>query len=114
MHHTPPALADRLTAGVIDPGAAPGSVCDPSVGGGAFLLAAARRMLGSGASVRAVVGGLAGVDVEPLAVAAAEAALALFAAERGFTVAPGGLVVADALELPAGGFPLRPPGDTTW
>ena len=108
VHHTPPELADRLTAAVIGPGAALGSVCDPSVGGGAFLLAAARRMVGAAASVRAVVERLAGVDVEPLAVAAAEAGLALFAAERGVTLVPSGLVVADALGLPAGRFPLRP------
>ncbi len=108
VHYTPPALADRLTAAVVRLDPAPGSVCDPSVGGGAFLLAVARRMVASTGSARTVVERLAGVDVDPLAVAAAEAALALFAAERGTTVAPTGLLAADSLGLATEHFPLRP------
>ena len=108
VHHTPAALADRLTAAVIRRDAAPGSVCDPSVGGGAFLLAVARRLVGSTGSVRSAIEHLAGVDVDPLAVAAAEAALAIFAAERGITVVPAGLLAADSLGLATEHFPLRP------
>lgn len=108
VHHTPPALADRLTDAVVQVDPAPGSVCDPSVGGGAFLLAVARRMVGSTGSARTVVERLAGVDVDPLAVAAAEAALALFAAERGATVVPTGLLAADSFGLATDHFPLRP------
>ena len=84
-------------------------MCDPSVGGGAFLLAVARHLLGSGLGGRTVVERLAGVDVEPLAVAAAETALSLFAAERGTQVVPAGLLVADALGLAGRSrFPQRP------
>jgi hypothetical protein len=62
--YTPPAVADALVAWAVrdleDP-----LVCDPACGGGAFLLAAAR----------AGVQRLAGIDIDPLAVAVCEAAL---------------------------------------
>jgi predicted RNA methylase len=65
-YYTPPAVADRLVAwalaGLDDP-----VVCDPACGGGAFLLAAAR------AGARRLVG----IDIDPLAAAVTEAALAL-------------------------------------
>jgi methylase of polypeptide subunit release factors len=62
------------------------SVCDPSVGGGAFLLGAARALAlaqpgGDGVETRrGVVQRLHGFDVEPLAIAVTEAALMLFCA----------------------------------
>ena len=53
---------------------------------------------------------MAGVDVEPLAVAAAETALSLFAADHGVRAVPARLAVADAVSLPVEGFPGRPDG----
>src|SRR6476619_1483646 len=41
-HLTPPALADGVVAMALDMDRPAGSVCDPSVGGGAFLLAYVR------------------------------------------------------------------------
>jgi len=62
--YTPPEVADELVGWAVrdldDP-----VVCDPACGGGAFLLAAAR------AGVRRLVG----IDLDPLAVAVAEASL---------------------------------------
>jgi hypothetical protein len=80
--YTPPEVAGELVAWAVrdldDP-----VVCDPSCGGGAFLLAAAR------AGVRQLVG----IDVDPLAVAVCEATLWLAGAT-------GELVEADALVAP--------------
>lgn len=108
VHYTPARVADRLAAEVVEPALPPTSVCDPAVGGGAFLLAVARRLLGAGVAAGPVMERLAGVDVEPLAVAATESALSLLAAEHGVRAVPSGLAVADALRLPVERFPERP------
>lgn len=79
------------------------SVVDPSCGGGVFLLAAAER-LSETVGVRAAVEALWGCDVDPVAVAVAEAALWWWSARAGEpTVAGGRLVVGDALVT--GGVP---------
>jgi N-6 DNA Methylase len=84
-------------------------VCDPAVGGGAFLLevmrALARRGGGPGAQSAAerrgalVTSVVHGVDINPVAVAVAEAALCLFAEDPGLTLKEAGknLRVGDAL-----------------
>ncbi|MEO8904971.1 MAG: N-6 DNA methylase [Polyangiaceae bacterium] len=81
-------------------------VCDPAVGGGAFLLELARALaerpgqLGALERRRALAESvLYGVDVNPIAVAVAEAALCLFVADPNFTLADAGkhLRVGDAL-----------------
>lgn len=131
LHVTPAWLADHLVerclaatsiepapeGGAIRPHSGAGSegavsVCDPACGGGAFLLAAARGLAARGHSRQEIVRDLLwGADVDPVGVAAAEVALALWAGE-----APplGRLVVGDALArgaglwraspVPAGGF----------
>jgi hypothetical protein len=85
-------------------------VCDPACGGGAFLVAAAERLHRAGVDRRRVVRDLLwGADIDPVGLAAAEAALALWA---GAAPPPGRLVVGDALvrggelwpDRPAGGF----------
>jgi N-6 DNA Methylase len=114
LHVTPRWLADRLVARALDGvGAAPAvAVCDPACGGGAFLVAAARRLHRRGADRRRVVRHLLwGADIDPVGLAGAEAALALWAGEA---PPPGRLVVADALadgravwpDRPAAGFHL--------
>lgn len=83
------------------------AVCDPACGGGAFLLAAARRLHGRGIGRREIVRDLLwGADVDPVGLAAAEAALALWAGE-----APpaGRLVVADPLAAGRDAWPGVPP-----
>lgn len=82
-HYTPPDVARGLVAfareghGVRRP-----RVCDPAVGGGAFLLAAAESLARDGADPRAVVRHACfGTDVDPVAVDVARAALALWCGE---------------------------------
>jgi hypothetical protein len=108
LHVTPRWLADRLVARALDGvGATPAvTVCDPACGGGAFLVAAARRLHRRGADRRRVVRHLLwGADIDPVGLAVAEAALALWAGE-----APpaGRLVVADALAGGGAAWPDRP------
>jgi N-6 DNA Methylase len=108
LHVTPRWLADRLVARALEGlGVAPAvTVCDPACGGGAFLVAAARRLHRRGADRRRVVRHLLwGADIDPVGLAVAEAALALWAGE----VPPAGrLVVADALADGGDIWPDRP------
>ena len=97
-HHTPRPVAGTV-AGLALGAAAPGratTVCDPAVGGGALLLAAAEALHRSGLARRTVVGNLAGLDVDPLAAAVTAAGLCLWAeGARGATIGCG-----DALSRP--------------
>ena len=109
LHVTPDWLADHLVgrALTILPAAVGGpAVCDPACGGGAFLLAAARALERRGVPRRQVVRELLwGADVDPVGLAAAELALALWAGEA---PPPGRLVVGDALARGAGLWPDAP------
>lgn len=107
VHYTPSAVATRLVdiaVGAWLDGAADGArptVLDPAIGGGAFLIAAARRL--AGPDGLSVVDQLAGRDIDPVAVAVSEAALALLAIELGAppgTAGSADLSVADALVDP--------------
>ena len=98
------ALADRS----IGPPAAP-TICDPAVGGAAFLLAAARRLARAGYTRRAILTDLLwGADVDPGAVDVARAALRAWAAEDGTDVDPLHLVVADPLAVGPQAWPDAP------
>ncbi len=80
-------------------------ICDPAVGGGAFLLAAAAALAGQGLSpARVVQRCLIGADIDPVAAAVSEAALALWC---GGSAVPR-VVVDDALVLDPGDWPARP------
>ncbi len=98
LHVTPRWLADRLVGLALPDDAARAgtpTVCDPACGGGVFLLAAARALHGAGVPRARVVRSLLwGADIDPVGVAAAEAALWLWAGER---PPEGRLVVADPL-----------------
>jgi hypothetical protein len=110
-HYTSPVLAHRLVCWALDGWAPPNggdgtglSVIDLAVGGGAFLLAAARWQHARGADPTGVLAGLGGVDLDAGAVAVAEAALVGWALDtRWDGAAPVGphLVVGDGLELDA-------------
>ena len=101
-HYTPAPLAMRLVVRALEGHPWP-QVGDPACGGGALLLAAARHLTALGAAPAQVLDRLWGMDVDPLAVATAEAALALWAGE---VPPPGHLVVADALVDPCSWPPL--------
>jgi hypothetical protein len=137
VFYTPPAIAAGV-AGLLDwpsapsgmpggsaPSGMPGGsapsgmprVCDPAVGGGAFLLAAARVLAGRGYRRADIVEhGLWGVDVDPAAAAVAGSTLVLWAAETGRAPAPPTIVVGDSLVQGAdvwnGHARASPPGET--
>jgi hypothetical protein len=90
-----PAASDAPADGSERPSAAHLTVCDPACGGGAFLLAAARALHAQGVSRREVVERcLWGADIDPVGLATAEAALALWA---GVKPPDGRLVLGDTL-----------------
>ena len=103
-HYTPPALAAdvvrRARAG------AAASVVDPACGGGALLLAAADELAATGFAPGDVVSRLYGADVDPLAVAVAEVAVALWSG--GVAPPSGHLVVADGLLADRATWPSAP------
>lgn len=88
--YTPDRLAADLVARALpdDAAARLGPVVDPACGGGAFLLAAAERLLALGWSPGAAVAHLQGRDVDPLAAAVSEAALWWWASRRGAPTLP--------------------------
>jgi len=93
IHYTPEPIATELVARAMAGRVGP-SVGDPACGGGALLLAAARRLGDDGMARPDVLHRLWGADIDPVAVATAEAALTLWA---GSPPARGHLVVADSL-----------------
>ncbi|MBE7482535.1 MAG: N-6 DNA methylase [Polyangiaceae bacterium] len=112
-YFTPGALALQVTRAALSArgDTLPASVCDPALGGGAFLLAAAEELARRGAgSRRAIVETrLYGADLSPLAVAVAEAALWLWCGEPDLDPTPlrERLLALDALER---GWEQRLPG----
>jgi hypothetical protein len=108
LHVTPPWLADELVGRALDDLSGTLSLCDPACGGGAFLLAGARALHAQGVDRTTIVRDLLwGADVDPVGLATAEAALALWAGEP---PPSGRLVVGDALTAGAGLWPDRPAG----
>lgn len=86
-HLTPAHVARKLVA--MMPGwSASNTVLDPAVGGAAFLLAAADELVAAGATPAAVLDQLVGVDIDPGAVAVAEAALAIWGLDHGVVPRP--------------------------
>jgi len=111
--YTPSDVADGVVAlAVADEALAPPrqpTICDPAAGGGAFLLAAARRLDALGHSRRTILLDLLwGADIDPDAVAVARTALRSWGAEEGAELDPPHLVVADPLALGASAWPDAP------
>lgn len=93
--YTPRRLAEDLVRRAVR---SPGTVVDPSCGGGVFLLAAADHLVAGGIPPAQAVRMLWGCDVDPLAVAVCEAALWWWTARHGCATVPdSSLVVGDAL-----------------
>lgn len=103
---TPWWVAGRIVAVTLGGDAPAGTVVDPAVGGGAFLVAAVRHLVAAGVPPAEALTRVSGTDIDPLAVAVAEAALALLAVEAGTRAGPR-LAVADAL---VDDHPLLAPG----
>lgn len=100
-HFTPPAVAELLVARSFAAWDGSGFpvVCDPSCGGGVFLVAAAEALAARGADPRTVVDELVvGIDLDPGAAGAAAEGLRAWAAGHGVADARPRVVVADALE----------------
>lgn len=98
--YTPPDVARSLVGIALRDDAMPGAVtvCDPTAGGGAFLLGAAELLAGRGIARDVVVEELIwGADIDALAVAVTEASLVLWAASNGRAPARANLAVADTL-----------------
>jgi hypothetical protein len=113
--YTPAVIADGLVARAIE-GRWLGpperrTVCDPCVGGGAFLLAAARQLARHGHERATVLADLVwGADIDPDAVAVTRAALEAWAAEGGTPAQARHVVVGDSL---AGGRRVWPDAPDT-
>ncbi len=74
------------------------SVCDPSVGPGVFLLAAAEHKYRQGEKVPSIIKNLRGIDIDPVTIEVARTTLQLWAFWRGQEWLPvDQLVVGDAL-----------------
>lgn len=104
--YTSPEVAATVVAWALDGLAVDEPVvCDPAVGGGVFLLAVADALARRGGSPSRIVQRcLVGADIDPVAVAVSEAALALWC---GGSAVPR-VVVGDALALEPGDWPGRP------
>ena len=114
LHYTPRDVAERLVALGLDgldlPVGSDGpigvdfAICDPACGGGAFLLAIARRLAAEGVERRAVVERhVVGIDIDPVAADVASTSLLVWAGDP--AVVPR-VTVADALAV--GPWPDRP------
>ena len=86
-------------------------MCDPSVGGGSFLLAAANVFQTLGLSPSVIVKDLLwGIDLDPDAIRVTKTVLALWASEGQWIVAEKNLVTADSLETGIEAFQSPPIG----
>jgi hypothetical protein len=84
VHYTPDSVAETLVEralGGVDVELP--LICDPSCGGGVFLLAAARLLRDNGIDPIDVIGALAGIDIDPIAVDVTRTVLTLWAATEG-------------------------------
>lgn len=94
MHYTPLGLAERLLNVGASGWVGEATVCDPTVGGGTFLLAAATVLERRGGDRVNIVAKLHGADIDPLAVVVARTSLSLWARTP---IPDRNIVVADSL-----------------
>lgn len=106
-HYTPVALADRVAELALVGASRAPLVVDPACGGGALLLAAGRRLVAGGADpAQAARELLWAADLDPLAAAVSEAAVALWSG--GTAPAPGHVVAGDTLRRGAAAWANAP------
>lgn len=113
--YTPRWLVNHLLDALEYPGPPQARLLDPTCGSGAFLLAAIARLRqrqGAGGDLAAILAGVAGIDLHPLAVLAARTNYLLAIADLLDQAPHGGLEIpvycGDAILGPAG---LQPPFD---
>lgn len=106
-HYTPALVAERVARAALPDGSQGGPVVDPACGSGALLLASADQLAATGFAPHRIARDLLfGADIDPLAVAVAEAAIALWSG--GVAPAPGHLVVGDSLGSGRSLWPAAP------
>jgi hypothetical protein len=104
-HYTPDDVADEVVARAVHDTAC--TVVDPTCGAGAVLLAAGRRLVALGGDRTTVAAErLWGADIDPLAAAVTEAAVALWS--RGTAPEDGHVVAGDPLAVGARAWPDSP------
>jgi len=99
VHYTPFSVAKKLAQRVLT-GTTIGPICDPSVGGGAFLLGAAECMKEMGENPKKIVKDLLwGIDLDPGAIEVTEAAISLWGSTDEWVLPEGNLAVANSLDV---------------
>ena len=108
VHYTPFPVAKKL-AQIALKHSRIGPICDPSVGGGVFLLAVAESLKEMGENPEKIVKDLLwGIDLDPGAIEDTEAALSLWGSTTKWIVPAGNLAVADSLEVGRKAFQNTP------
>lgn len=114
VHYTPPRVADGVLGLAFDAlGRVPARVCDPTCGGGAFLVSVADRLLSAGVPVEEIVRDrLVGRELDDEAVRVARSALRRWAEDHGVRLGVDEVRVhrGDALGTEPSAWPDRPPG----
>ncbi|MBT95230.1 MAG: hypothetical protein CL431_04585 [Acidimicrobiaceae bacterium] len=104
VHYTPFEVAKKLARMSLN-GLPVGPVCDPSVGGGAFLLAAGEYFLELGESTSRIIEELLwGIDLDPGAIEVAKASLSIWGSVESWIPIGKHLVVSDSLKKGIGSF----------
>ena len=108
VHYTPYEVAKRLARVALNE-LPLGPICDPSVGGGAFLLAAAEYLAEKGASPSKIIKDyLWGIDLDQGAIEVARASISIWGSTKVWIVLNEHLVVADSLKSGMKSFPNPP------
>ncbi|MEE9415458.1 MAG: N-6 DNA methylase [Acidimicrobiales bacterium] len=108
LFYTPRAVADAIVSEAFRDHPLDGTVCDPTCGGGSFLLAAARWAHARGVERCAAVERVRGIDIDPVAAGACRTALGLWA---GVDPASISVVAGDGFEVEQSLGDLGPPFD---
>ena len=108
VHYTPYGVAKSLARVALNE-LPLGPICDPSVGGGAFLLAAAEYLAEKGASPSKIIKDyLWGIDLDQGAIEVARASISIWGSTKVWIVLNEHLVVADSLKSGMKSFPNPP------
>lgn len=103
--YTPRAVAEEVTDRAFGPGM-PAFVVDPTCGGGAFILAALDAFVARGVAPADAIERVAGLDIDPRAVATADRVVRMWAQGHGVDVDEVRVEVADALNVWPSGWPV--------